>query len=93
MNTPTEIKILLRRKIPYVSEGLWGIFAVFALILFLFYLFMLPAKNASDEMATAYYILVIPMVKAVICNCTYWNSYFWAIVLCRKIKKTCCIDN
>ena len=60
MDTPKEFKVLVRRKIPYITEGLWGIVGTLFLILLLFYFFMLPTKNASEEMATAYYILVIP---------------------------------
>lgn len=60
MDATKEFHILLRRKIPYVSEGLWLIIFALLLILGVFYLFMLPTKNASDEMATAYYILIIP---------------------------------
>ena len=60
MDTPIEFKILVRRKIPYISEGLWGIVGACFLILLLFYFFMLPTKNVSGEMATGYYILVIP---------------------------------
>lgn len=60
MDTPKEFQILVRRKIPYISEGLWSIVAVLFIIMFLLYFFMLPTKNAPDEMATAYYILVVP---------------------------------
>lgn len=60
MDTPKEFQILVRRKIPYISEGLWGIVGALFLILLLFYFFMLPVKNAPGEMATGYYILVIP---------------------------------
>ena len=60
MDTPKEFQILVRRKIPYISEGLWGIVAFLLIIMFLLYIFMLPTKNASEEMATAYYILVVP---------------------------------
>lgn len=60
MDTPKEFQILVRRKIPYVSEGLWIVVFGLSLIMVLFYLFMLPTKNAPDEMATAYYILVVP---------------------------------
>ena len=60
MDTPKEFQILLRRKIPYISEGLWGIVVSCSLILFLLYFLMLPAKNTSGEVAIGYYILVIP---------------------------------
>ena len=55
MDTPKEFQILVRRKIPYISEGLWGTVAFLLIIMFLLYIFMLPTKNASDEMATAPY--------------------------------------
>ncbi len=60
MENNIEFKIFLRRKIPYVSEGLYGLVIVFSLIILLFYILMLPTKNVSAEMATAYYLLVIP---------------------------------
>lgn len=60
MSTQKEFQILVRRKIPYLSAGLWSIMAVLILIILLFYVFMLPTKHASDEMKTAYYILVLP---------------------------------
>ena len=60
MDNPKEFQILVRRKIPYLSEGLWIVVFGLFLIMALFYLFMLPTKNAPDEMATAYYILVVP---------------------------------
>jgi hypothetical protein len=60
MDKPKEFQILVRRKIPYISEGLWSIVAALFLIMLLLYLFMLPTKNAPDEMSTAYYILVVP---------------------------------
>ena len=60
MDTPKEFQILVRRKIPYLSEGLWIVVFSLSLVMALFYFFMLPTKNASGEMATAYYILVVP---------------------------------
>ncbi len=60
METPKEFRILVRRNIPYITQGLWRIVVVLFLIVFLFYLYMSPTKNTSNEMATVYYILVMP---------------------------------
>ncbi len=60
MDAPKEFQILVKRKIPYVSESIWTVIAVFFLVMFLLYVFMLPTKYASAEMAAAYYILVVP---------------------------------
>jgi len=60
MDTAKEFPITIRHKIPYLSEILlWGIGISF-LIFLLFYAAMSPTKYSSDEMAVAYYILVIP---------------------------------
>jgi hypothetical protein len=60
MDTPKKFEILIRRKVPYLSSFLIGVAFFLCVILFIVYLIMLPTKYASGEMATAYYILVIP---------------------------------
>ncbi len=60
MDQPKEFQVLVKRKLPYVSNGLMYIMLVLFLILFLFYAVMSPTKNSSDEMATVYYVLVVP---------------------------------
>ena len=60
MDTTKEFQVLVRRRIPYLSSGLWWVTIVLFAIVFLLYLIMTPTKNSSDEMATAYYILVVP---------------------------------
>jgi hypothetical protein len=60
MHTTKEFQVLVRRKIPYLSSSLWWVTIVLFAIVFLVYLIMTPTKNSSDEMATAYYILVVP---------------------------------
>src|SRR3954467_356153 len=60
MDTPKQFEILIRRKIPYVSSFLFGVALCFFTVLFILYLIMLPTTHASGEMATAYYILVVP---------------------------------
>jgi hypothetical protein len=69
MDTAKEFQILVRRKIPYISEGLWIVVGSLFLLACFFYLFMLPTKKASDEMATVYYIFVMP----------YWLKKLFAI--------------
>ena len=60
MDTTKEFEVLVRRKFPYLSSGLMYIMMALFVVLFLFYIVMYPTKNASDEMATVYYILVVP---------------------------------
>jgi len=60
MGTPRQFQILVRRKIPFLSEGIWAVVAVLFLIMLILYIFMLPTKYTSDEMATAYFILAVP---------------------------------
>jgi hypothetical protein len=60
MDKPQEFEILIRRRIPYVSSTLFGMCFLFFAVLFVLDVIMLPTKNASQEMATAYYILVVP---------------------------------
>ncbi len=60
MDTTKEFEVLVRRKFPYLSSGLMYIMTALFVVLFLFYIVMYPTKNSSGEMATAYYILVVP---------------------------------
>ena len=60
MDTSKEFQVLVRRKFPYLSSGLMYIMMALFSILLLFYIVMSPTKNSSDEMATVYYILVVP---------------------------------
>ncbi|MEI6948176.1 hypothetical protein V9K67_13350 [Paraflavisolibacter sp. H34] len=60
MNAQKEFDIFIRQKVPFLSRFLYSLTLLFFAFLFLLYLVMLPAKNASGEMATAYYILVVP---------------------------------
>lgn len=45
---------------PYISGLLFGIVLSLFSVLFILYLIMLPTRYASGEIATAYYILVVP---------------------------------
>jgi len=60
MDTSRQFEILVRRKIPLFSSVVYGVLIFFFAILFILYLIMLPTRHASGEMATAYYISVIP---------------------------------
>lgn len=60
MNTPRQFEISIRRRIPFLSNFLFVALIFFFAILFLLYLIMLPTRHASGEMATGYYILVVP---------------------------------
>ena len=53
-------EILIRKKIPFISELLYWLLMLCMIVFFILYLIMYPTKNASDEMSTAYYILVVP---------------------------------
>jgi hypothetical protein len=58
--TSHTFDILVRKKIPFISEFLYWVAFACMIVLFIFYLVMSPGKNASEEMTTAYYILVVP---------------------------------
>ncbi|MEI6950832.1 hypothetical protein V9K67_26870 [Paraflavisolibacter sp. H34] len=60
MDTHKEFEILIRRRIPYLNNALFGVAFFLCVALFILYVIMLPTRYASGEMATAYYILVIP---------------------------------
>ena len=55
-----KFEIYLRRRVPFLSEGLWGIITLLFLILFLLYIVMLPTKNSPEEIATVYYLFIVP---------------------------------
>ena len=71
MDTTNDFAVLVRRKFPYLSSGLIYIMMTLFIVLFLFYIVMYPTKTSSDEIATAYYILVVPnwlkMISAFAC--------------------------
>jgi hypothetical protein len=52
--------IIVRRKVPYVTNFLVKLSILFIIILFLIAPIFLPSRNQSSEMQVAYYILVIP---------------------------------
>ena len=60
MDNPKQFNIKIKQNFPFLSKGLFWTMAILLGILFIGYLIMTPAKNASDEIATAYYILVVP---------------------------------
>jgi hypothetical protein len=62
MDNRKEFEILIRRKIPFISNFLYVVTIFFLAFLFLLYLVMLPAvhSESSAEMQTAYYILAVP---------------------------------
>jgi hypothetical protein len=60
VNEPKQFEIAIRRRIPLVSNLIYAVLIFFLAILFILYLVMIPAKNTPGEMATAYYILVVP---------------------------------
>jgi hypothetical protein len=60
MNQFKEFEILIRTKVPFLSGLLFNLLGVCCLFLFLFYIIMIPTRNSSEEMATAYFILVVP---------------------------------
>ncbi len=60
MDTIKEFQILVRRKVPFLSNILLWTIVALAILVFLLYFAMLPTKHSSGEMATVYYILAIP---------------------------------
>jgi hypothetical protein len=55
-----KFEIYLRRRVPFLSQGLWDIIILLSLILFLLYIAMLPTEYSSQEMSTVYYLFIIP---------------------------------
>ena len=62
MDTPKEFEILIRRKMPFISNFLYVVMIFLLTFVFMLYVIMYPAihSKSSDEMQTAYYILVVP---------------------------------
>ncbi len=52
--------VVVRRKIPYVTDNVLGLMGVFILMLAITHIFFLPVRGASLEMRTTWFILVIP---------------------------------
>jgi len=55
-----SFKVVVRKKIPYITHFLFYLLMIFVIIFFIADLFFLPVNNASLEMQVAWYILVIP---------------------------------
>lgn len=62
METAKEFEILIRRKMPFISNLLYVVMIFLLAFLFMLYVVMLPAvhSKSSGEMQVAYYILVVP---------------------------------
>jgi len=60
MNSINQIDVLVRRKIPILSSLIWWLLLGFLSILFILYLLMWPTKYFPSELATLYFIKVIP---------------------------------
>ena len=60
MHAPRQFEIRIRRRVPFLSSFLFGVLVVCLLILGLLYFIMLPTRNSSAEMASGYYILLVP---------------------------------
>jgi hypothetical protein len=60
MQAPHSYEVIVRRKVPYLTNFLFQLLMVFVIILSIIDLFFLPARNAPPEMQVAYFILVIP---------------------------------
>ncbi len=52
--------IFIRRKIPYITSGILFTIIIFSALAFILYAFLLPARNASAELSSAYYTTIIP---------------------------------
>ena len=62
METAKEFEILIRRKMPFISNFLYVVMIFLLTFLFMLYVVMYPAihSKSSGEMQMAYYILVVP---------------------------------
>ena len=55
-----SFEVVVRRKIPYLTNFLFVLLLICVAVLWLVYLFFVPSDNSSPEMQVAWYILVIP---------------------------------
>ncbi len=55
-----SFEVVMIRKVPYLTAGLFHLLTVFTVGLFIVNIFFLPTAHASDEMKFAYFILVTP---------------------------------
>jgi hypothetical protein len=57
-----SFEVIVRRKIPYITDNLLGLMGGFVLMIVITDLFFLPTRGSSLEMKTAFFIFVIPVV-------------------------------
>ena len=55
-------KVVVRKRVPYLTVFCYRLFLFFSICSFIAYLIISPTKNAPDEMALAYYNLVLPEI-------------------------------
>ena len=53
-------KVVVRKRVPYLTVFFYRLFIFFTLCSFVVYLIMYPTKDAPSEMAFAYYNLLLP---------------------------------
>lgn len=58
--TNNYYEVVVRKRVPYLTVFLYRLFAFFVICSLLVYLIMYPTKYAPNEMALAYYNLVLP---------------------------------
>jgi len=72
-----SFEIVVRKKIPYLTNFLYGLLLFAFVILWLCYLFFMPVENAPGEIQTAWYILVVP---SFIKNALFYSTITLVIV-------------
>jgi hypothetical protein len=60
MATDKSFEVIVRRKIPYLTDFVYNLLIICAFILVIQNVFLLPTEHQSGEMKVAYYILVVP---------------------------------
>jgi hypothetical protein len=60
MQSELSFEVIVRRKIPYVTAFFFCLLVAFVFIFLLVDLFFLPARQSSDEIKVAYFIVATP---------------------------------
>lgn len=75
--------VVVRKKIPYLTNFLYCVLLISVVILWLSYLFFMPVEDAPGEIQTAWYILVVP---AFIKNALFYSTIVFLLVTPLWIK-------
>jgi hypothetical protein len=85
----TCFNVIVRKKIPYVTNGLIALMFGFIFMFFLCNVLFLPVRFAPLEMKTAYFILVIPsMIKKLLALAVMGALVTWILqAIAREHRK------